>query len=260
MEEYAGSYKLVQKYQRKTSKYFIKFDIVDFYSSITKEILLNALKFASNFTAVHRNDKEIIMHSCKTVLKSNGQTWVKKHNDNLFDIPMGAFHRAEVCELVGLYLLNSIRNIIKQNDVGIYRDDGLIVIPRMPNRKLETLRKKLQGLFRKEGFTITVQIGITKTEFLDTYLDLECETYQPYKKPNSAILYINKNSNHPDHIKKEIPRMLSKRLSTLSSSETIFKASCPAYQEALKSSNYNDKLLEYNNNLKSNKKTDQEKT
>ena len=40
----------------------------------------------------------------------------------------------------------------------------------------------------------------------------------------------------------------------MSASETLFKASCSAYQEALKSSNYNDKLLEYNNNLNSKSK------
>ena len=172
---------------------------------------------------------------------------------------MGAFHGAEVCELVGLYLLNGIEGIIDQNGAGIYRDDGLIVVPRMPNRKLETLRKKLYNLFKNEGFAITVEMGITKTEFLDTYLDLECGEYHPYKKPNNTILYINKNSNHPNHIKKEIPKMIAKRLSALSSNESIFENSCFPYKEALKNSNFDNKSIKYHNNLNLSKKKQKKK-
>ena len=60
---------------------------------------------------------------------------------------MGAFHGTEICKLVDLNLLSSIKNTIEQNDVGIYRDDGLIVVLRIPKRQFETLRKKLYGLF-----------------------------------------------------------------------------------------------------------------
>ena len=49
--------------------------------------------------------------------------------DDGFDIPLGSFHGAEVCELVGLLILKEIEkdNIIEQNKLGIYRDDGLAI-------------------------------------------------------------------------------------------------------------------------------------
>ena len=52
--------------------------------------------------------------------------WQKK-NTNLFDVAMGAYDGAEVCELVGLFLLNSLANKFDKNSVGLYRDDGLAV-------------------------------------------------------------------------------------------------------------------------------------
>ena len=44
------------------------------------------------------------MHSRKSLLFSNNEIGVKKDNPD-FDVTMGSFNRAEVCELVGLYLL-----------------------------------------------------------------------------------------------------------------------------------------------------------
>ena len=35
---------------------------------------------------------------------------------------------AEVCELVGLFLLNDSSNLLRKNNVGRYRDDGLAVV------------------------------------------------------------------------------------------------------------------------------------
>ena len=45
---------------------------------------------------------------------------------NLFDVTMGAYGGAEICELVGLYMLNKI-NTFYPNNVGLYHDDGLAV-------------------------------------------------------------------------------------------------------------------------------------
>ena len=54
--------------------------------------------------------------------------WVKKGNDTLFDVTMGSFDGLEICELVGLYLLDKLSNLIVRENVGLYRDDGLAAI------------------------------------------------------------------------------------------------------------------------------------
>ena len=38
---------------------------------------------------------------------------------------MGAYDGAEVCEIVGLFLLNNLANKFEKNSVDLYRDDGL---------------------------------------------------------------------------------------------------------------------------------------
>ena len=51
-------------------------------------------------------------------------------NPTNFNITMGSFDGAEVCELVGLYLLHKLvqKGIFKREHVGLYRDDGLAVV------------------------------------------------------------------------------------------------------------------------------------
>ena len=53
-----------------------------------------------------------------------GEPW-NKTNGQLFDVTMGSYDGAEVCELVGLYLLQMLRDLVPSIDFGLYRDDGL---------------------------------------------------------------------------------------------------------------------------------------
>ena len=40
---------------------------------------------------------------------------------------MRAFYGAEVCELVGCFILHKLNQKYNKHDVGLYRDDGLAV-------------------------------------------------------------------------------------------------------------------------------------
>ena len=78
--------------------------------------------------------------------------------------------------------------------------------------------------------------------FLDVTLDLQNEIHQPYRKPNDEPLYINKNSNHPPHVLKNLPVAVNKRLSELSSNENLFNENKEDYENALKKSGLPHKL------------------
>ena len=54
---------------------------------------------------------------------------------------MGGFHGAEVCEIVGLYLLSQLTEIIPKSQIGLYRDDGLAASSARP-RQVEILKKE----------------------------------------------------------------------------------------------------------------------
>ena len=71
---------------------------------------------------------------------------------------------------------------------------------------------------------------------------MKVDVYKPYRKPNSKPVYIHTNSNHPPHIKKQIPKMIGKRLSNISKDEKIFDDIKGEYNEALASSRYKEKV------------------
>ena len=89
-------------------------------------------------------------------------------------------------------------------------------------------------------------------DFLDITFNLERNTYQPYKKPNDNLTYINIPSNHAPQIIKHLTQTISESLSRNSSSAKIFEQSKPDYEEALKKCSYKAKLQYRQPNLQQN--------
>ena len=220
---------------------FIQFDIESFYPSISRELLDKALEHAKSVTQISQEDLDIIELARKSLLFSNNECWMKKSND-LFDVTMGAWDGAEVCELVGLYLLGKISQFIPLSQVGLYRDDGLAVISNCNGQKLDRIRKQLHECFKREDLKIVVQINMLEVDFLDVHLNLTTGTFRPYMKPNNSLQYVHACSNHPKSITKNIPKMIEKRLSLLSSTQEIFEEEKRPYEAALRLSGYEPKL------------------
>ena len=58
---------------------FITFDVCDFYpSSISEELLAKALDYASKFTTITQEDREIIIHTKRSLLYHQNSPWTKK--------------------------------------------------------------------------------------------------------------------------------------------------------------------------------------
>ena len=249
--------KWFNKINQKDKHRFIKFDIVNFYPSISKKTLELALEYAKDFDTVTREDIDIIMHCCKSVLIHEGVAWSKKDDSSNFDIPMGSYHGAEVCELVGLFLLNEIRNggIFENDKFGIYRDDGLAIVKATSGSILERISKKLRKICDKYKLKITIDSNLFKTEFLDVILDLKNDCYGPYRKPNSEALYVHSKSNHPKYVIKHIPQSINGRLQRISKNATAFQGAREYYQDALKKGGHQH-VLSYQpeNEKKKNKK------
>ena len=89
---------------RKSDCTFVCFDIIDFYPSITDSLLKDALQFARQYVPITSNDEDIIFHSRKSLLFGNGRTWIKQQKGSPFDVTMGSYDGAEVCELVGAFM------------------------------------------------------------------------------------------------------------------------------------------------------------
>ena len=62
-----------------------------FYPSISSNLFENAILFAKKYAAISDEEINIIMQSKKTFLFYDGSPWIKKGNNEKFDIPMGCF-------------------------------------------------------------------------------------------------------------------------------------------------------------------------
>ena len=183
-------------------------------------------------------------------MKKNNNT-----NNGLFDITMGSYVGAEAAELAGLYLLHKIKcKCFGIKEVGLYRDDGLAIVDG-PGLRTDRVRKELIRLFKEEDLQITVENNTKRTDYLDVVLDLENRTFRPYRKTNDQTVYIHHESNHPPIIIKNLPRMIAKRVSTLSSSKEIFEQEIGFYKQALMNSGFKNPALEYQPMVECPKKT-----
>ncbi|KAJ8027867.1 hypothetical protein HOLleu_29941 [Holothuria leucospilota] len=233
----------------KSTTSFICFDIVDFYPSITEDLLSQALNFALLNDAISEQDLDIVMHCRKSLLFHDGKPWVKKSSEDLFDVTMGSFDGAEICELVGTFPLHKITQKYDIGRIGLYRDDGLAAFD-APPQKIERIKKDLCQIFSNYHLRITVEANMKTINYLDVTLDLTSGQYYPYSKPNSIPLYVNSKSNHPPQIIRNLPSSINRRLSDLSSNEAVFNKVAPTYQQALNDSGYTHKLTYSESSLK----------
>ena len=89
---------------------FVMLDIKDFYPSITQDLLNKALNFSSEYIYISKRDINVINHARISLLFDWSHARIKKQG-GLFDVSMGVYDGAEVCKLVGTYMLNKVYKV-----------------------------------------------------------------------------------------------------------------------------------------------------
>ena len=82
-------------------------DMVNYYSSISEELVIKTLNFADRYISVPAGELNLIKNACKLVLCEQGALSRKKgvkSTNSLFDVVQGPYTDAEQCELVGLFV------------------------------------------------------------------------------------------------------------------------------------------------------------
>ena len=166
---------------------------------------------------------------------------------------MECFDGAEVCELVGTFILNKLKNVFQNGTFGLYRDDMLAVIKSLSGPEVERLKKNIVKTFKDYGLNITIEANLHRVNYLDVTFDLRKDTYLPNRKTDNPPVYINSCFNHTPTVIKQLPKSISKRLSDLSSNEKIFGKTKPAYRDALNKSGFQEKMSYTSAQNKSNK-------
>ena len=136
------------------------------------------------------------------------QTWVKRDSDT-FDVTMGAYDDAKICELVRILILSLLSRKFSSNNMGLYRDDGLPVnnmglyrddgLPAFRNiseRQAEKHKKTIQNIFKEKGLQNIIKCNLKIIDHLDVTLNLK-GTYRPFHKTKEETNYIYVESDHP---------------------------------------------------------------
>ena len=92
------------------------------------------------------------------------------------------------------------------------------------------------------GLSITIERNLKTVDFLEVTFDLDNNAYKPFHKENNKPIYINKYSNHPPSILKQLPKSIEKRIFETSSNKDIFDKSIKPYKDGLKESGFNEVL------------------
>ena len=115
---------------------------------------------------------EIIKQCRKTLLYYEDSVWIKKGEGGNFDVSVGAYDGAEICELVGCVLLYSINKIMGPSSHGLYHCDSLIIVDKSTPKKCDRIRKRLHKLFDEFGLRLDIRTHQKITDYLDATLNL----------------------------------------------------------------------------------------
>ena len=175
--------------------------------SISLNLFQQAIDFAREKVDITDTGISIIMQPRKALLFHDGIPWVKQSDNEDFDMPTSSYGGTEVCQLVSVFLLNNLSHVIDKTSVALYRDDGLGVFKSHSGPETERKRKEIIKTFKTYNLSITIETNIWVVNFLDTF-DLINNIYKPYWKPNGNPVYINKNSNHPPTVLRQLAKLV----------------------------------------------------
>ena len=155
--------------------------------------------FAKEHVAITRKGVEVIFRTQKSVLYNDGEPWTKKEGGS-FDVTMGAYDGAEVCELIGIYILYLIGKKYNSRNIGLYSDDGLAALKNVSGPASEKIKEQLQSLFKQKGLLIIIECNLEVANYLDVTFNLNGGSYRPYRNTlyscpvKSSISYNKVNS------------------------------------------------------------------
>ena len=94
---------------------------------------------------------------------------------------MGSFDGAELRELIGINIQPLLESTLEKDQIGLHRDDGLIIFRNINNQQTDKIRKKIISIFKSIDFKIEIATNLKEVNFLEVTFILERTTYRSYK-------------------------------------------------------------------------------
>ena len=110
-----------------------------------------SIEHAKLYTSITQQELDIILHARKFLLFSKNKPWEITINESLFDITMGCYDGAEICELVSLYILSFLGKVYGIQNVGLYRDDDLACLHKISGHLVDIYDQEISGELQLEN-------------------------------------------------------------------------------------------------------------
>jgi hypothetical protein len=133
---------------------------------------------------IPNNDISIIKHARKSLLFGNGKLWTKKAGGNsLFDVTIGSFDGAEICELVGLFILNHLGKRFGKKNIGITRQ-----LPTAINKRIALLSSDEQTFMES---TPVYQNALRHSNFDHEFTNAQIASQRTRRNRQRNIIWFN---------------------------------------------------------------------
>ena len=244
-------------------------DIKALYPSIPKELGLEALEYwierCGEQAIDSRFSKEFILELAEFVLTNNYLEYDEKMYQQKIGTSMGSIFAPTYSQLTVGYLeetklfpvllpskfdAETTQAIIDY----FYRfmDDGTTLFPADVDEDvflelINSMHPSIQytmeraETFIENGSLVQKLVFLSLTIFLDDEGNIWTDVYY---KPTNTHDYLHFNSHHPDHIKKNIPHVLSKRIMVLSTKEESVRNNLLDLRKWLRQCGYPDTLID----------------
>ena len=82
-----------------------------------------------------------------SLLHHNDDSWVKKDTSVEFNVTMGSYNGVEVCEIVGIFIIDIMRKSFEKRIIGLYSDDVPSIFRNYNDHQNNKVRKDIMKLF-----------------------------------------------------------------------------------------------------------------
>ena len=125
---------------------------------------------------LHKETSKLCSIPEKSILCNNGIPWVKKEGTG-FDVIMGTYDRAEICELISIFMLSLLGTKYDSENIGLHRDDGLSIFRNVTGPELEKIKKHIKKIFKEKMLNVIIECTTKIVNYLDVTFNL-CDRTQ----------------------------------------------------------------------------------
>ena len=86
---------------------------------------------------------------------------------------MGSYDGADLCELIGIYIESLLEGTLEKDQMGLYHDDGIIILRNTNSQQTDKIGKKILSIFKSIDFKIEITINLRKVDFLEVNFNSE---------------------------------------------------------------------------------------